>query len=217
MILYSVFIVISAVAAAYILGSIPSGYLAGRIKGIDIREHGSGNVGATNVMRTLGKVPGAAVLIVDAAKGLLAVTILYHFFFAPLTIALPSILRHPTLFANIFQIALGAAAIAGHMWSIFTNFKGGKGVATAACVALGIDPTIALCALGAFLIALLISRHVSLGSITAVAAASILTVVLGRTLPTIVFILTVCTIVILRHKENIKRILKGTERKIWRK
>ena len=120
-------------AAAYIIGSIPTAYIFGRVlKGIDIREYGSGNIGATNVFRVIGKAPGIIVLIIDALKGLICVTYLAagFLYLAPVT--------RPEL----YRILVGLSAIAGHNWTLFLKFKGGKGVAASAGVAIGLIPKI---------------------------------------------------------------------------
>jgi len=134
------FFALAAVAAAYIVGSIPTAYIFGKmLKGIDIRKYGSGNVGATNVFRTVGKLPGIIVLVLDYIKGFIPVTLF------------PQVVRmltdDPVAESGILIIAIASAAIAGHIWTCFLGFKGGKGVATTAGVMTGLYPGIFLAGL----------------------------------------------------------------------
>ena len=151
-------IFIGSGVASYLLGSIPTGFLWGKARGIDVRTVGSGNIGATNVMRALGKGPGIAVLLLDAAKG-----------FLPVFLA-------PRLFTevdrNALQIVCCVCVIAGHNWTCWLKFKGGKGIATSAGALLAFLPLPLLCALGVWLIVFAIWRYVSLASICAAAAHS---------------------------------------------
>jgi acyl phosphate:glycerol-3-phosphate acyltransferase len=192
--------------AAYFLGSIPTGYLAGRmLKGIDIREQGSGSTGATNVLRTLGKGPAILVLVVDALKGVGAIALINSVYALATTPLLPSTWQ-PWL------VAFAAfAALLGHSKSIWINFTGGKSVATGLGVLLAMSWPVGLGTLGVFLLVLALSRIVSLGSIAGAIAVSFLMIFLGQPLPYQLFAGTAGLYVILRHRNNIQRILAGTE------
>ena len=188
---YVVFILI-----AYLLGSIPSGLIVGKIfYGVDIREHGSGNLGATNAFRTLGIKAGSVVIIADILKGTLA-TLLPIWFGADL---------HPLI--------AGMAAAVGHSFPIFAGFRGGKAVATSGGVLLAYEPVLFLLLVVAFLISLYISKYVSLSSIIVAIIAVIYTFFKGD-IPLIIVVLFLASFVIFRHRANVKRILNKTEPKI---
>lgn len=188
---YVVFILI-----AYLLGSIPSGLIVGKIfYGVDIREHGSGNLGATNAFRTLGIKAGTVVIIADILKGTLA-TLLPIWFGADL---------HPLI--------AGMAAAIGHSFPIFAGFRGGKAVATSGGVLLAYEPVLFLLLVVAFLISLYISKYVSLSSIIVAIIAVIYTFFKGD-IPLIIVVLFLASFVIFRHRANVKRILNKTEPKI---
>lgn len=191
-----------ALVLAYVCGSIPSAYIAGKIRGVDLRKHGSGNLGATNVIRVLGAKIGIAVFAVDVAKGAFPV----YFFpgwaeiIAPLT---------PPLLA----IACGIAAIIGHTRPVFLKFgKGGKGVATAAGVFLALAPVPAMLTLVIFAVVLLSSGYVSLGSLIAATMLPVLMyVTLGARSPVFPFSVLVATFVYWTHRANIARLRRGEE------
>jgi glycerol-3-phosphate acyltransferase PlsY len=188
---YVVFILI-----AYLLGSIPSGLIVGKLfYGVDIREHGSGNLGATNAFRTLGIKAGSVVIIADILKGTLA-TLLPIWFGADL---------HPLI--------AGMAAAIGHSFPVFAGFRGGKAVATSGGVLLAYEPALFLLLVVAFLISLYISKYVSLSSIIVAIIAVIYTFFKGD-VPLIIVVLFLASFVIIRHRANIKRILNKTEPKI---
>lgn len=197
---------------AYLLGSIPTGYLAGKwLKGIDIREHGSGSTGATNVLRNLGKPAAIAVLGIDVLKGMLAVGLVRIFYqIAPSEMI-------PTAWQYWLIILAGIAAVLGHSKSIFLNFTGGKSVATSLGVLAVMSPVVAGGTLASFLVMLAISRIVSLSSITGAIAVNILMIVLGQPLPYLLFAGVAGIYVIVRHAGNIQRLLAGTEPKIGQK
>ncbi len=204
----SLLVSILLLISGYLWGSIPTGYLIGRyLKGIDIRECGSGSTGATNVLRTIGKLPAIAVLAIDMLKGVIAlelVHLIYNF--------------EPTLVPEGWKywliVATALAAVIGHSKSVWLNFTGGKSVATTLGILLVINPLVALGSLTTFLIVLAIFRIVSLSSITAAIAVSILMIALNQPLPYLLFAGLAGTYVIIRHQTNIQRILSGTEPKI---
>lgn len=193
-------------AAAFVCGSIPFGFIAGRLKGIDLREHGSGNIGATNTLRVLGKGPGAAVLLLDAAKGLL-----------------PVVVARNCGLTSAWTVGVGMCAVLGHIYSPFVRFRGGKGVATALGVLLALSPLIALLSLVVFAVAVALTRWVALGSILAAIAQAILFWVLppsflsGDPLPYRLFGFVVALFVVVRHRSNITRMRAGTESRIGNK
>jgi len=197
---------------AYFLGSFPTGYLAGKLlKGIDIREHGSGSTGATNVLRTLGKVPGSIVLLTDAFKGGLAVSTANIIF----TIALFPTL--PTEWQAYLVPIAAIGAILGHSKSIWLNFGGGKSVATSVGVLLAMSWQVGLATIVVFSIALAVSRMVSVSSIAGAVSATIWMLIFDRPLPSVIFAIVGGIYVIWRHSANIQRIIAGTEPKLGQK
>lgn len=196
------------ILTAYLLGSIPTGYMIGRyVQGIDIREHGSGSTGATNVLRTLGKPAASIVLAVDLLKGSLALAVV-NLVYAYLPDLLPAS-WHSWI---ITGAALGA--IIGHSKSIWLNFTGGKSVATTLGVLLVMNPLVALGTLASFGIILGISRIVSLSSIGGAIAVNILMLLLNQPAAFSVFAAIAGVYVIVRHKSNIQRLIAGNEPKI---
>jgi glycerol-3-phosphate acyltransferase PlsY len=199
-----------AVMLAYLAGSIPSAVWAGKIfHGIDVREHGSGNAGATNTVRVLGWKTGIPVLIFDLFKGWLAAMLPRFLDAAPDG-------SEPMM---VLQILCGLAAIIGHVFPLFAGFRGGKGVATTFGVLLALHPLLTLTCAGIFLLVLLISGYVSLGSMIAVAMFPVLLLTVFRT-PSkllIIFAIVVAVAVVITHAKNIKRLLKGEEKKFIRK
>ena len=201
--------------AAYLLGSIPTGYILVKLlKGIDIREVGSGSTGATNVLRTLGKGPGAFVLLVDCLKGVFSIFLAYQFFeFASSNNFIP-----PTVNPEIWQPFLitlaGLAALLGHSKSIFLGFSGGKSVATGLGVLFAMNWQVGLATFGVFAVVVAISRIVSLSSICGAVAVSIFMVLFHQPLPYVLFGVAGGLYVIIRHKTNIERLLAGTEPKL---
>jgi len=197
------------ILSAYLLGSIPTGYLLSRsLKGIDIREHGSGSTGATNVLRSVGKVPALAVLLIDMLKGSLAVA-LVNLVYARLSADLLPADWQPWLI-----ILTALSAIIGHSKSIWLNFTGGKSVATTLGVLFVMNPTVALGTLATFGVILGISRIVSLSSICGAIAVNILMLTLNQPVAFSIFAALAGIYVIVRHKTNIQRLLAGSEPKI---
>lgn len=199
-----------AVVLAYLAGSIPSAVWAGKIfHGIDVREHGSGNAGATNTVRVLGWKTGMPVLLFDLFKGWLAAMLPRFLDAAPSD--------SETMMA--LQIVCGLAAIIGHVFPVFAGFRGGKGVATTFGVLLALHPLLTLTCAGIFLVVLLASGYVSLGSMIAVAMFPVLLVTLFRS-PSVwltVFAIVVAAAVIATHAKNIKRLLRGEEKRFIRR
>jgi glycerol-3-phosphate acyltransferase PlsY len=196
------------VLLAYLIGSVPTSFILGKVlRGIDLREHGSRNIGATNAMRVLGKPAGSAVLILDAAKG-----------FFP-TLLFPLINKE-----NVFGflspanqgLCIGLAAVVGHIFTVFLRFRGGKGVATGIGVYLALAPKALLLTFGICLILVAGTRYVSLGSLTGAVVLPIFLLLVGpRSLPLVILTVLIGALVIWRHRENIKRLLRGTESKIF--
>lgn len=189
---------------AYFCGSLPTGFLVARAKGVDIRAMGSGNIGATNVFRILGKGPGIFVLLVDALKGAIPVLVL------------PSLLGHATGPEAVpFEMIAALGAVLGHNFTCWLKFKGGKGIATSAGVLAAMVPVPFLITLGVFLAVLAIFRYVSLASVLAAAALPFAVAFVppgDRRLIVLTGILS--TLAIVRHKANIGRLLNGTERRL---
>ena len=194
---------------SYLLGSFPTGAIAGRLRGIDLREHGSGNIGFTNALRVLGPKAGIPVLIVDVAKGLVAVI-------AVAAIAGPASPLGPTG----VRVAAGLAAIAGHIWPVFAGFRGGKAVATAAGVFLALSPVATAVAIALWVVAVLATRYASVSSI---AAAFVLPFAVGiearvagtpQPLPLVAAAAAVAISIVVRHRANMRRLLAGTESRV---
>ena len=206
------------VALAYLLGSIPSGYWAGRLlQGIDLREHGSGSTGATNVLRTLGKVPAIVVLLVDVLKGAAALALLRWVYALPSAQALiPASVEAATWLPWVATL-ISMAALLGHSKSIFLRFTGGKSVATSLGVLLALNWVVGLGTLGVFSLVLAVSRIVSLSSIVGAIATSGLMVVTNQPLPYLLFSIAGGLYVVLRHHSNIQRLLNGSEPRLGQK
>lgn len=207
------------IPASYLIGSIPFGLLVGKAKGIDVRTAGSGNIGATNVGRLLGGKFFALVFTLDLLKGLL-----------PMLAAAVVLHDQPRdRFTYLLWLLVGFATIAGHMFSIFLRFKGGKGVATSTGVILGLWPYYtlpALVAIAIFIIAFMLTRYVSVGSILGSAGFALAYLfigqaqrwdVFGQQLPLLIFAALVAGLIIWKHRTNISRLIAGTEHKFARR
>ena len=191
--------------AAYLIGSIPTAYIFGKVlKGIDIREYGSGNIGATNVFRVIGKMPGVIVLAIDIIKGFVCATYLASVFLYLAPVTRP----------ELYRILVGLFAIAGHNWTIFLKFKGGKGVATSAGVVIGLIPKIFWLGFLVWLIIFFITGLVSLSSIIAIITIPIFTLAFGEPAEIIIFMCLLCLIIVYKHKPNIRRLARGEEKRI---
>lgn len=192
-----------ALAIAYLIGSIPTAYLVGRLKGVDVRKVGSGNMGATNVYRTLGVRPAAIVLAIDAAKGVVAALL-------PRWLGLTE--------PETWGLLLGLVAMLGHARPVFLGFtSGGKGVATAGGVFGALAPIACAAGVAAFLVVVALTRYVSLGSLVASVVLPI-AVAATRGVRSAAFVaaVAVCVFVIWSHRSNIKRLLNGEERRLGR-
>lgn len=182
----------------HVCGSVPSGlWLVQAFHGIDIRNYGSKNIGTTNVFRIVGSKTAVLVLIADAFKGILAVGIMSYFFHNPL-----------------LDVVTALGALLGHNYSLFLGFKGGKGVATALGLLIFMMPKVAVASFGIWLVCVLLTRYVSLGSIMAAIFTPPLAWYLGYPSAYVIFSVVAAFFVVLRHKENIHRLLTGTESKI---
>jgi glycerol-3-phosphate acyltransferase PlsY len=189
----------------YLLGSIPSGYLAGRwCKGIDLRELGSGSTGATNVLRQVGKGPALVVFVIDVAKGAAAVL-------------LASALTQSAQLNDWIQVLAGLAALAGHIWPVWLGFKGGKAVATGLGLFLGLAWPVGLACFGIFLTTLTLFRIVSLASVVAAISLPLLMAAGTDGTAKLVVALVAMALVIWRHRSNLQRIVAGTEPRLGQK
>ena len=185
-----------ALVLAYLLGSIPFALIAGKLHGVDLREAGSGNLGATNVFRTLGRTAGVAVMVLDIAKGAAAVLV---------AVALTN---------NPWPLAAAALAILGHVFPVWTHFKGGKGVAVGAGAMIGLVPSASGVLLVLWILLVVFTRYVSVASIVAALAAAPLAYVFGAPWSYVVFIALAGLFVIYKHRENIVRLVHGDESRI---
>jgi glycerol-3-phosphate acyltransferase PlsY len=182
-------------AIGYLLGSMPNGYLAGRwLKGIDLRQCGSGSTGATNVLRNVGKAPALAVFLLDVGKGALAVLLAKSFGLN-----------------DWVQVLAGLAALAGHIWPVWLGWKGGKAVATGLGMFLGLAWPVGLACFGLFMAVISISRIVSLSSVVAAIGLPVLMVLAGASGASISVSVVASVMVLWRHRSNIERLIAGTE------
>jgi glycerol-3-phosphate acyltransferase PlsY len=195
-------------AIAYLLGSFPTGYLVGRIAGIDIREHGSGSTGATNVWRNVGKVAGISVFVTDFAKGAIAIYMMQSANWLQTSLGLGT-----TEFEqlSLFVIGAGMLALIGHSRPVWLGFKGGKSVATGVGILFMLNWIAALSAFSIWLVTMAIWRTVSISSIAAAASAPFLMWALQGNVIYSSFVTVGCIFVIWLHRSNIERILNGTE------
>ena len=185
----------------YLLGSIPSGWLAGRwLKGIDLRELGSGSTGATNVLRQVGKGPALVVFLIDVGKGAAAVLI-----------------ARALGLGDWIQVLAGLTALAGHIWPVWLGFKGGKAVATGLGLFLGLAWPVGLASFGVFLAVFSLSRYVSLASVLAAISLPLLMAAGTNSNANLVVALVAMLLVLWRHRSNIKRLINGTEPKLSQK
>lgn len=187
-----------AAAISYLLGSIPNGLILGKaIWGVDLRQHGSKNIGATNAWRTIGKAGGISIFVLDFLKGAISAYLGLHLGGSELA-----------------GVLCGILAIAGHSWSVFLSFKGGKGVATGLGVIAALMPTVTLIVFAVWFAIVYFTGYVSLGSIVGAALVPILTLFFGLHTEFLILGLIAAVFIIYRHKSNIERLLNGTESKI---
>lgn len=206
-------LVFACCALGYFLGSFPAGYFAGRLAGVDIRSVGSGNIGATNVLRTLGKKWGYPVFALDALKGFVAVRLAFL------------LARHWPAgqdYAEYIAILTATMSVAGHLFPVWLRFKGGKGVATSAGALFGLMPWAVPCVFLVWIIVFEISRYVSLASIIAAVSLPIIVSLFvhwkfSDTAALVYFSLLITALVLWRHRSNFARLLKGTEQRFSRK
>lgn len=189
---------IVAAVISYLLGSVPNGLILGRaVWGVDLRQHGSKNIGATNAWRTIGKAGGISIFALDFLKGAISAYLGLHLGGSELA-----------------GIVCGLLAIAGHSWSLFLGFKGGKGVATGLGVIAALMPTVTIIVFAVWLVIVCLTGYVSLGSIIGAALVPILALFFGLHTEFFALGLIAAVFIIYRHKSNIERLLKGTESKI---
>jgi glycerol-3-phosphate acyltransferase PlsY len=200
---------IAALILAYLCGSIPTAVWIGlAFYGIDVREYGSGNAGATNTFRVLGKKAGIPVMLIDILKGWTATNLAYF-----IGVSTTGAYNSPE-YMN-YALALGIAAVMGHLFPIFAGFRGGKGIATLLGMVLAINLPAALLCLGVFLVTLIITRYVSLGSILAGFVYPIaVAVIFPISRPVIIYGMCMCLLILVTHQKNIERLLKGKESKV---
>jgi glycerol-3-phosphate acyltransferase PlsY len=219
---------------AYFLGSIPTAFLVGRVRGVDIRKEGSGNSGTTNALRVLGRGPAAFVLSMDAAKGVLSVLavpplvlwvasrvaarIAGEAALSPGQLTVALLILDTVSLADLTRIAAGSSCILGHVFPLWLRFRGGKGVATGAAVVFALAPKAALVCLAVFILVAFLGRYVSLASISAALLLPMAYAVLYRgesfSLPLMGFCASAGILVIAMHRKNIGRLLAGTEPRI---
>lgn len=213
------FLLATIIVLSYLVGSIPTSIIVSKLaKGIDIREHGSGNAGGTNVARVLGWKHGILVILLDAFKGVIAVVVVARLHYG----SMPFHNVTPFDDFTLVQIIAGVSAVIGHVWTIFAGFRGGKGIATALGMLLMIITVDMLIAVGVFLIVVTISRYVSLGSLIGAIAVPLSLIVrenifnvnipgYNTLLP---FIIAISLLIVFTHRKNVVRILNGSEHKL---
>jgi len=189
------------IIVSYLLGSIPSGLVLGKLRGLDVRRYGSGNIGSTNVLRTVGIKEGVIVLVADVLKGVAAVLMGRYIIGTPAG-----------------EMAGGLAAVIGHDWSIYIRFQGGRGVATAAGALIVMAPVVAGAGIGIFIVVVALTRYVSLGSMTAalgaVAIIGALTALDREPVEYLIYIGIAAALIVFQHRDNLARLLSGTESKL---
>lgn len=195
---------VAVIAGGYLLGSIPSGLILGRLRGVDVRQHGSGKTGTTNVLRTIGKKYAVIALAADVLKGVIAVLIGGYVIGSPAG-----------------EMAAGLAAIAGHDWSVFIKFQGGRGVATTMGAVLPMEPLAAVASIGIFVFVIALTRYVSLGSMMGTLSAVVLVAAFAAIdrvpVEYAIYAGVASGLIVIQHKANLIRLLSGTENKLGQK
>lgn len=207
------------IVLSYLVGSIPTSLILSKaVRGVDIRKYGSGNAGGTNITRVFGWQLGSVVMVLDGIKGLIATQLIARLMFGPI----PFNNRTPFEDFTVIQIIAGSAAVVGHIWTAFAGFRGGKGMATATGMMVGIAPIELGVSLAVFTAVFLISRYVSLSSLSAATAFPLTMFVRANVFHaniegyhTIIFLATgVVVLLAFTHRKNIKRLIEGTEKKL---
>jgi len=192
---------VAVVIVSYLIGSIPCGLIAGKLRGVDVREYGSGKTGATNILRTVGVGAGVIVLACDLAKGVVAVLVARFVLHSPIS-----------------EMVAALMAIVGHNWPVYARFRGGRGVSTGLGGLLAMSPLVTLGSAVVGVVAIGLSRYVSLGSVLGAATALLLmlsfTILRWEPWPYLIYTLVAAPLIILQHRDNIARIWAGTERKL---
>ena len=185
------------VLGGYVLGSVPTGILVGRAWGVDIRQLGSGNIGMANVLRSVGKKAAAVTMLGDMLKGLV-----------------PVVAAHLLTGNEWVVAAVALAAVVGHCWPVFLRFKGGKGVATGAGTSIGLVPVVGLALFAFWWAVVLVSKYTSLGAIAVMLVSPVVFLLSGQPAPYVLYTVVGGALVLWRHRENARALVKGTERKI---
>jgi glycerol-3-phosphate acyltransferase PlsY len=185
------------VLGGYVLGSVPTGILVGRAWGVDIRQVGSGNIGMANVLRSVGKKAAAVTMLGDMLKGLV-----------------PVVAAHLLTGNEWVVAAVALAAVVGHCWPVFLRFKGGKGVATGAGTSIGLVPVVGLALFAFWWAVVLVSKYTSLGAIAVMLVSPVVFLLSGQPAPYVLYTVIGGALVLWRHRENARALVKGTERKI---
>ena len=202
--MFSTFMFIVSVISAYLIGSFPTSFLMAKaFRGIDIRDVGSKNAGATNVFRAMGKIPALITLIVDILKGAFVAAVVADFFY-PL---------QDSFNYEFYCPFLGFIAICGHIWPVFLRFRGGKGVATTLGVAAVIAPKAILASIAIFVAVFSLAGYISLASLMSILSFPFIAAMFNYSIYLVLFSVTISLIITYKHKENIKRLLKGVENK----
>jgi len=196
------------VPAAYLIGSIPFGLIFTRGSGVDLRSTGSRNIGATNVLRSVGKIPAILTLLFDGLKGAIPVMICKYILST----------SNPEMSAGELWIsAVGLSAVLGHMFSVFLGFRGGKGVATGIGVIAAYTPSVSLILIGIWITVAIVSKYSSLAAVTAVLSLPVIYVIQGESAITISFAIILAALIIIKHKSNISNLMSGSESRIGKK